>query len=259
MKYPDIDPIIFSVGPLHVRWYGMMYVVGFFMAYWIVRHLSSRDHYDMSKDEIEDCLTYTILGVIVGGRLGYCLFYNLAYYLQHPIEVLYVWTGGMSFHGGLLGFATAGWIFAKRYNKSFWMLSDLGAIGSTAGLFSVRLGNFINGELFGRVTDVPWAMVFPGGGPLPRHPSQLYESFMEGPLLFTVLYLIARKDRTHGVIFGCFLIFYGAFRFFLEFFREPDAHLGFIVAHLSMGQLLCSAMIIAGSVILGLRLRVMSK
>ncbi len=246
MRYPDIDPVLLHLGPFQIRWYGIMYIVGFLIGYLICLHLSKRDHYDMSRIDIEDCLFYSIIGIILGGRLGYCLIYNLAYYLQHPLQIFAVWHGGMSFHGAMIGFVLAVWLFARRRNKSFWMIADMGAFGAAPGLFFGRIGNFINGELFGRVTDVPWGMVFPGGGPYPRHPSQLYESFLEGALTFMILGLIIRKDRPYGTIFGAFMVLYGVFRFVVEFFREPDPQLGFVWGTLSMGQILCSMMIVAG-------------
>jgi phosphatidylglycerol:prolipoprotein diacylglycerol transferase len=182
--------------------------------------------------------------------VGYCLFYNFSFYIHHPLKIFAVWEGGMSFHGGLIGLVLAGAVFAWRSGKPLLMLADMGALAATPGLFFGRMGNFINAELYGKVTDVSWGMVFPGGGPLPRHPSQLYEGFAEGLLLFVILYLMSRKVQTRGVLISCFLLLYGTMRFFLEFFREPDAHLGLFFGALSMGQILCLGMVAAGLALL---------
>ncbi|HOJ13334.1 MAG TPA: prolipoprotein diacylglyceryl transferase, partial [Deltaproteobacteria bacterium] len=205
--------------------------------------------------DVEDLVTYCILGLVAGARIGYCLIYNPSYYLAHPLKFFAVWEGGMSFHGGLIGLVLTGYLFSRARKKPFLMLADLGAIGATPGLFFGRIGNFINGELFGRVTDAPWGMVFPSGGPVARHPSQLYEAFGEGLLLFVILYLAARKVSTHGVVFGIFLACYGAVRFVLEFFREPDPQIGFVLLTLTMGQVLCLAMVALGLFTVGVSLK----
>lgn len=250
LKYPHINPVLIHLGPLEVRWYGLMYVIGFLLAYFILIKTSRREHYDLSKQEVGDLLTFCIVGVIVGARLGYCLIYNFSYYFHQPLKVFAVWEGGMSFHGGLIGAATAGWIYARRRKKSFLMIADLGALAAPLGLFFGRIGNFINGELYGRVTTVPWGMVFPGAGPLPRHPSQLYEAFFEGVVLFLLLLWLSRKRIPHGALMGTFLVGYGVFRFFLEFFRQPDPQLGFVLGPFTMGQVLCSIMVVAGVALL---------
>lgn len=246
MSYPLIDPVIFEIGPLQVRWYGLMYIVGFVCAYLVLLNLSRRRHFSMERKDVEDLLVYCIIGLLAGARLGYCLFYNPGYYIDNPLRIPAVWEGGLSFHGGLIGIVIAGILFAKARKKPFLMLADMGATAATPGLFFGRIGNFINGELYGRITDAPWGMVFPGAGPYPRHPSQLYEAFLEGLLLFLVLYAMSMKARMHGVILSVFLIGYGLARFFVEFFREPDAHIGFIAGGLTMGQVLCLVMVAAG-------------
>ena len=250
MEYPQIDPVFFQIGPLQFRWYGLMYIIGFACAFFIALNLIRRKGYDMSRPELEDLFTYAIAGLIIGARVGYCLFYNFSFYIHHPLKIFAVWEKGMSFHGGLIGLVLAGAVFAWRSGKPLLMLADMGALAATPGLFFGRMGNFINAELYGKVTDVSWGMVFPGGGPLPRHPSQLYEGFAEGLLLFVILYLMSRKVQTRGVLISCFLLLYGTMRFFLEFFREPDAHLGLFFGALSMGQILCLGMVAAGLALL---------
>jgi len=181
MKYPNIDPVLVNIwGPLQIRWYGLMYVMGFVIAFLIVNAASKRRDNGLSRMEIEDLFAYSIAGLIIGARVGYCIIYDFSYYITRPLEFIMPWKGGMSFHGGLVGLLLAGYIFAKRRNKNFMMLADMGALSAPPGLFFGRIGNFINGELYGRITDVPWGMVFPGGGPQPRHPSQLYEASLEG-------------------------------------------------------------------------------
>lgn len=255
MRYPHIDPVLIHLGPLQMRWYGLMYIVGFIVAYFVIIDVSRRRKLPMSRTEIEDLLTYCILGLVLGARVGYCLFYNPAFYVLHPLKIFYVWEGGMSFHGGLVGLLLTGWIFSAWRKKPFLMLADLGAVGATPGLFFGRIGNFINAELYGRVTNVPWGMVFPGGGPLPRHPSQIYEALGEGLILFMILYVLTGKVKRHGIIISAFLISYGIIRFSLEFFREPDSQLGFILGSFTMGQALSLLMVIAGLGLLFLRLK----
>lgn len=250
MTYPQIDPVLVHLGPLQIRWYGLMYVFGFAAAFFIVLRVSKRRQNDLTRLDIEDLFAYCILALILGARLGYCLFYNLSYYFAHPLKIVAVWEGGMSFHGGLLGLLLAGWIFSVRRNKPFLMLADLGAVAAPPGLFFGRLGNFINGELYGRVTTSAWGMIFPGGGPLPRHPSQLYEAFCEGIVLLILIYALSLKTKAHGTLLAAFLILYGAMRFGIEYFREPDVQLGFVLGALSMGQVLCLGMIAAGILLL---------
>jgi phosphatidylglycerol:prolipoprotein diacylglycerol transferase len=246
LSYPLLDPVLFRVGPLEVRWYGFMYLLGFALAYLIIRSELRRKQGPIPAESADDLLFYLILGLLIGGRLGYVLFYNLGEYVWAPWEVLALWHGGMSFHGGLIGMILSGYIFARRWKVSFLELADIGALSATPGLLLGRIGNFINGELFGRVTTLPWGVVFPMGGPLPRHPSQLYEAFLEGALLFSILWFLRRRLKQPGELLAVFLVCYGVFRFLIEFVREPDPQLGFIFYGLTMGQLLCLAMILAG-------------
>ena len=246
-----IDPILIEYGPLRVSWYGLMYVFGFLIAYCLVLYQIRRKNFGLSKPEIENLFFYLIIGLAVGARLGYVVFYNLGMYFQDPLEIFAIWHGGMSFHGGLIGLVIVGILFSRKNKKSFWKLADLLTVTAPIGLALGRIGNFINGELYGRVTQVPWGMVFPSGGPLPRHPSQLYESALEGFLLFAILWRLKDKKIPEGGILPLFLIFYGIFRFFIEFFREPDAQLGFVLGPFSMGQILCFLMILGGVALYG--------
>jgi phosphatidylglycerol:prolipoprotein diacylglycerol transferase len=230
-----------------------MYLLGFTASFLLVRYQIKKKDLTFSKDFVDTLYSYLILGLLLGARLGYVLFYDLPVYLHHPLEIFALWHGGMSFHGGLIGSILAGILFCRRHRVDFWQVADLVIVTAPIGLGLGRLGNFINGELYGRVTDVPWAMVFPGGGPLPRHPSQLYEFFLEGVVLFTVLWVLKDRISRTGVLTSLFLILYGIFRFSLEFFREPDAQLGYILGPFTMGQILSSAMIAVGIVVLVFR------
>ena len=247
LTYPSIDPVVFAVGPLTVHWYGVMYLIGFLGggALGVLRARAPGSTW--SSQQVWDLLFYVAVGVIVGGRLGYVLFYNVGYYLEHPVALMYIWSGGMSFHGGLIGACVALALYARRSGRSFLSVSDFLAPLCPLGLGAGRLGNFINEELWGRVSDVPWAMIFPSAGPLARHPSQIYEAGLEGLLLFLIIWTYSSKPRVAGSVSGLFLICYAVFRFTVEFFREPDAHLGLVILDgLSMGQLLCLPMLIAG-------------
>lgn len=248
MNYPHIDPVIFHIGPLAVRWYGMMYLLGFVGGFFMMRHVARLRDYPIDKEGISDLLFYAVLGVVIGGRLGYTLFYNAPYYFSHPLKIFYIWEGGMSFHGGLLGVLTALVIFAVRRHFSLLMLADLSVAAVPIGLGFGRIGNFINGELWGRVTNLPWGMVFPGAGPLPRHPSQIYEALLEGPVLLLLIYFLHRHKVRPGIPMFSFLLGYGCFRFLVEFVRQPDAQLGFLWGGATMGQLLSLPMILVGSV-----------
>ena len=248
MVFPQIDPVIFQIGPLAVRWYGLMYLLGFGFSYIYMRLILRWRHFDFSAEDISDMLFYGVLGVIIGGRLGYVFFYNAGYYLQHPLEIPAVWQGGMSFHGGFIGVVVALLLFGKLRNKSLLEIGDLVAAATPIGLFFGRIGNFINAELWGRSTDVPWAIVFPGAGTAPRHPSQLYEACLEGLLLFLLLMYLHRRNVTKGTVMFMFIGGYGLARFIVEFFREPDAHIGFLPGHVTMGQLLSLPMLIVGVV-----------
>jgi phosphatidylglycerol:prolipoprotein diacylglycerol transferase len=256
MTYPNIDPVLIHLGPLQIRWYGLMYIIAFSLAYLVMIKVNRDKAYGFTKQEIGDFLTYAILGVIAGARIGYCLIYNPSYYLQTPWKIFYVWEGGMSFHGGLVGIVLAGWIFVQKTGNPFWLFADLAALAAPLGLFFGRIGNFINGELYGRVTDVPWGMVFPGAGPAPRHPSQLYEAFGEGLVLFSLLYLLSKRRGSQGKLLPIFLMGYGMLRFCAEFFREPDPQVGFVIGPFTMGQLLCAAMVLLGAGLLITRQKV---
>jgi phosphatidylglycerol---prolipoprotein diacylglyceryl transferase len=244
--YQMIDPVFFSIGPVAVRWYGLMYLFGFVFAYFVIRSELKRRHGPIPAEGADDLLFHLIVGLLIGARLGYVVFYNLDSYIAAPWEVFAIWHGGMSFHGGLLGMVVAGWFFAYRRHVQFLELADIGALAAPIGLMFGRVGNFINGELYGRVSIVPWAVVFPLAGDQPRHPSQIYEAILEGPVLFMLLWWLRLRTRKHGQILASFLVGYGIFRFTVEFFREPDPQLGLVLKGLTMGQVLCIAMILAG-------------
>lgn len=248
MNFPYIDPVIFSVGPLAVRWYGLMYLFGFGFAYLYMRRILRWRRFDLTNDDISDMLFYGVFGVIIGGRLGYVFFYNAAYYFQHPLEIPAIWQGGMSFHGGFIGVIVALLIFGKKRKKSLLQIGDLVAAATPIGLFFGRIGNFINAELWGRTTDLPWGVIFPGAGSAPRHPSQLYEALLEGLLLFLVLLYLHRRQSVVGVVTFGFVAGYGMARLIVEFYREPDDHIGFFLGEVTMGQLLSLPMIVVGLV-----------
>ena len=252
----NIDPILIELGPIRVSWYGLMYVFGFLASYLLVRYQMRRRDFGLTKIEVENLYFYLILGLIIGARLGYVLFYDLEMYLSEPLEIFAIWHGGMSFHGGSIGVLIVGILFSWRNKKSFWKIADLFIVTAPIGLGLGRIGNFINGELYGRATQVSWGMVFPKGGPFPRHPSQLYESALEGGILFLILWFVKDRKLPTGSLLALFLSLYGAFRFSVEFFREPDLQLGFIIGHFTMGQVLSSFMIVVGFILfLSLRSR----
>ena len=245
----NFNPILIELGPIRVSWYGLMYVLGFFASYLLVRYQMKKKDFGVSKLEVENLFFYLILGLIVGARLGYVLFYDLKMYLKDPLEIFAIWHGGMSFHGGLIGVLIVGILFSWKNKKSFWKITDLFIVTAPIGLGLGRIGNFINGELYGRVTRVPWGMIFKNGGSLPRHPSQLYESALEGGVLFLILWFLKDKKLPDGGLLAAFLSLYGLFRFFVELFREPDPQLGFILGPFTMGQTLSSFMIVGGIVL----------
>ena len=248
MTYPNIDPVAISIGPLAIHWYGLMYLIAFAAGGLLGKYQSKRAPGQWSNNEVWDLVFYVAVGAVLGGRLGYVVFYNAAYYLVHPLEIFWVWTGGMSFHGGLIGVVAAVMLFASRSKRSFLGVADFLAPLCAPGLLAGRIGNFINQELWGRVSDVPWAMIFPAAGPLPRHPSQLYEAALEGVLLFLIVWVFAAKPRRPGQVSGLFLAGYGLFRFFVEFYREPDLHLGPVALDwMTMGQLLSIPVFVAGA------------
>jgi phosphatidylglycerol:prolipoprotein diacylglycerol transferase len=246
LTHPNFDPIAISIGPLAVRWYGLMYLVAFGFLWWLGRMRIARALAPITREQFDDLIFLGVLGTILGGRLGYVLFYKPAYYLSHPLEVFAIWQGGMAFHGGFLGVLAAAAFFAWRKRIDWWRLMDFIAPCVPTGLAAGRLGNFINGELWGRPTDLPWGMVFRGAGSLPRHPSQLYQFALEGVLLFVLLWWYASKPRARGAVSALFLMGYGALRFIAEFAREPDDFLGLLALNLSMGQWLSLPMIAAG-------------
>jgi len=250
IPYPNIDPVFLRLGPIQFRWYGLMYLLGLTTAYFVIKFRAASQKVSLTKEQIYDLIVYAAVGVFAGGRLGYTLFYNLPYYLDHPAKIVAVWEGGMSFHGGLLGTILAVWLFARRRGFSFYTIADLATPCVPIGLGLGRLGNFINGELYGRPTDVSWCMVFPGGGPECRHPSQLYEAGLEGGLLFVVLWLISRQPTPPGTMCWSLITGYGFCRVIVEVFREPDMHLGFIFGPFTMGQVLSAPMILIGAVML---------
>ena len=258
LMYPHIDPIAVKIGPLAVHWYGLTYLAAFALFFLLgslrlkqppFRYMEGESAW--SRRDVEDILFLGVVGVVAGGRLGYCLFYKPAYYLSHPLEVFAVWQGGMSFHGGLIGVLCAMLWFAHSRRRRWLEVADFVAPCVPAGLAAGRIGNFINGELWGRAADpsLPWAMVFPHADKVARHPSQLYQLLMEGLLLFVLLWLYARKPRGLGQVSGAFLFGYGVFRFVAEYFREPDDFLGLLALNLSMGQWLCVPMIVVGALI----------
>ncbi len=271
IAFPNIDPVVLQLGPLAIRWYSLAYVAGIVIGYHIIKRLplprrrgqqtetvlNSRSDVSLQNQEIlqetkssflDDLMLYAILGIVLGGRLGYVLIYRPGYYIEHPQEILMLWHGGMSFHGGFAGILAAVWLFCRKHNVGFLAVVDRLAIVTPIGLFFGRIANFINGELWGRVTDAPWGMVFPTGGPLPRHPSQLYQAGMEGLLLGLVLWWAYKRfglQRT-GLTGGIFVAGYGVARSIGECFREPDAQIGFLPGGITMGQLLCVPMLGVG-------------
>ncbi len=255
--HPHIDPVALQIGPIAIHWYGLTYLAAFALFMLLGRQRLRHPPFAAIKGpgawsyrDVEDILFMGVMGVVLGGRIGYCLFYKPAYYLAHPLEVFYVWQGGMSFHGGMLGVIAAMLWFAYSRKKPFWQVADFVAPCVPTGLAAGRVGNFINGELWGRVADptLPWGMVFRGAGDLPRHPSQVYQFLLEGMLLFVLLWWYARTERKQGQVAAVFLLGYGVMRFIAEFFRQPDEHLGLLSLGMSMGQWLCVPMIVAGAV-----------
>jgi phosphatidylglycerol---prolipoprotein diacylglyceryl transferase len=252
LVHPQFDPIALQIGPIAIHWYGITYLVAFGLFLWLARIRVRRPEFAASgwtARDVEDLLFYGVIGVVLGGRLGYVLFYKFGHYLSHPLEILSVWKGGMSFHGGLIGVILAMIVFARSRKRSAWQTFDLIAPCVPTGLAAGRIGNFINGELWGRFADpsLPWAMVFPqSGSPEPRHPSQLYQFLLEGVLLFVFLWWYASKPRARGQVSAVFLIGYGICRFIAEYFRQPDDFLGLLALGLSMGQWLCVPMVAFG-------------
>lgn len=257
LPFPAIDPVLIELGPFPVRWYALAYLAGLLLGWWLAQRLIARNDLFAASGppklaQLDDFLLWAAIGIVCGGRLGFVLFYNLDYYLENPLEIIQPWRGGMSFHGGAAGLMVATYLFARRQALPFLTLMDVVTAVAPVGLFFGRIANFINGELYGRVSDVPWAILFPRGGYLPRHPSQLYEAALEGLVLFIVLMVLVfrvRALRWPGVIAGVFLAGYGVARSIVEFYREPDAQLGYLAGGLTMGQVLSLPMILCGVII----------
>jgi len=253
LPFPDISPIMFSVGPLAVRWYSMAYLAGIVLGWYLVNQTVIRYKLGLTKQNVEDLIFYLTLGIIVGGRLGYAVFYGGRQMWLEPWHLLEIWKGGMSFHGGVVGVVAAVWLFSRKMKYPFLGMMDLIVLYAPLGILFGRLANFVNDELWGRVTDVPWAVRFPNGGFLPRHPSQLYEAFFEGVLMLVVLNVLWRFKivrEKQGTVSALFVILYGLFRILMEQFREPDAQLGFFWGHITMGQMLSVPLILAGGWVL---------
>ena len=255
LTFPNIDPVALHFGPLQIRWYALAYLAGFLGGWYYAHKLTDLNKSERpNREDIDNILPLLVFGVILGGRIGYVLFYNLAYYIQNPMQVIEIWQGGMSFHGGLLGVAIAIFGYCRKHKIPILAMGDTISTVVPVGLFFGRIANFINGELFGRPTDVPWAMVFPRGGDMPRHPSQLYEAFLEGIVLFGVMYVLSHNEnirKKRGMLFAAMLIGYGMCRFIVEYVREPDPQLGLYFGNLlSMGQMMCLPMILAGIVVM---------
>ena len=253
LVFPEIDPVIFSIGPLKIRWYGLMYVIGFVVAWLLARVRAKRPDTPVDAKQVDDLIFYCMLGVIAGGRVGYCVVYGWDQLISDPLYLFRITEGGMSFHGGLVGVMLAMWLYGRSLGKTIWHMTDFVAPIVPPGLFFGRIGNFINGELWGKPTDVPWGVLYEGQV---LHPSQLYEAALEGLVLFAILWFYSAKPRPYLAVSGAFLFFYGAFRFFVEFYRVPDAHLGYLALDwVTMGQILSAPMIIAGAVMLAIAYR----
>ena len=251
LAYPNIDPVAISLGPLKVHWYGLMYIIGIGAAWIMARQRAKEPGFPWTANQIEDLIFYCAIGLMIGGRLGYILFYNFSAFISDPLMIIRVWEGGMSFHGGMLGAFAGMWVFARQVGARFSDVTDFIGPYVPLGLFTGRLGNFINGELWGKPTDLPWAMIFPTGGPEPRHPSQLYEAFLEGIVLFIILQWFRRQNPPRTAVSGMFILMYGVFRFMVEFVRLPDAHIGYLAfGWVTMGMVLTFPMILIGAFIL---------
>jgi phosphatidylglycerol---prolipoprotein diacylglyceryl transferase len=256
LTYPNIDPVAVSFGPVAVHWYGLMYLIGFVASWWLGVVRARKPGSGWKAEEIGDLIFYGALGVIIGGRVGYILFYNFGLFVEDPLLLFRVWQGGMSFHGGLLGVLVAMWLYGRKTGRTFFQVTDFMAPFVPIGLGAGRIGNFINGELWGKPTDLPWGMVFPFLDAQPRHPSMLYEALLEGLVLFAVLWLYSSRARPTRAVSGLFLLGYGLFRFGVEFVRQPDAHIGYLaMGWLTMGHVLSAPMILFGILLLVLAYR----
>jgi phosphatidylglycerol:prolipoprotein diacylglycerol transferase len=266
LPYPHFDPVLVRIGPIAIRWYGLLYASGIAASYLLVRHQikkmgpkeggrkgSKKTDANLSLEFLDPFYLYLVSGIVLGARLGYILFYDFANYANDWLRIFAIWRGGLSFHGGLVGGLLAGYLSCRKFKVDFWRVTDMVMITVPVGLGLGRIGNFINGELYGRVTGVPWGMVFPAGGPMPRHPSQVYEFMLEGVILFVILWSLKNRRPAPGVMTALFLILYGLFRFLAEFFRQPDAQLGFIAGPFTMGQVLSVLTALLGLILLILR------
>jgi phosphatidylglycerol---prolipoprotein diacylglyceryl transferase len=259
LKYPDIDPILVSIGPLEIRWYSLAYIFGILIGAFYINFLAKKIKFKLPPKFIEDLIVAAVLGVVIGGRLGYIVVYSLDYYIKNPLEILQLQQMGMSFHGGLIGYFIGIIILCRRYKIDYWKICDLSACVAPIGLFLGRIANFINGELFGRITDVSWAMKFPMGGPFLRHPSQIYEALTEGLLLFIIINILFFKCEFYKktkLLTGIFVMLYATFRIFSECFRDPDIQIGYILGYFTMGQVLSSMIFLVGLYLVALAQRV---
>ena len=253
LTHPGFDPVAIKLGPLAIHWYGLMYLVAFYLGWWLATRRARAPASAWSPQQVTDLLFYVVLGVILGGRIGYVLFYGFEWFVQNPLILFKIWEGGMSFHGGFLGVLLSYGVYARLNRRTFFEVADFLAPLYPIGLFLGRIGNFVNAELWGKVTDVPWAMVFPNAGPEPRHPSQLYEGGLEGLLLFVILWWYSSKPRPRMAVSALFCMLYGVFRFVVEFARVPDAHIGYLAfGWFTMGMALCLPMILIGGFVLWL-------
>ncbi len=254
MTFPMIDPVLIEIGPFAIRWYALAYIFGIFGGIFYMKYLNKASSAIMTPKQLDDFLIWVLFGVIIGGRLGYVIFYNPIFYINNPYEIIMTWKGGMSFHGGLIGVSLVIILYSYKLQINKWFLSDLVSCAVPIGIFLGRTANFINGELYGRIAlNIKWAIVFPNAGPLPRHPSQLYEAALEGVLLFLIMYFFWRNKKirnNHGLLTGIFCILYALFRSFCEYFREPDAHLGFLFYQITMGQLLSILLLLFGCLVM---------
>ena len=258
LAYPEISPIALSLGPIDIRWYSLAYLTGILAAWFLLLRNNDKNKLGYNRQQIEDLAFYVTLGIIIGGRLGYAVFYGGAEMWLKPWRLLELWKGGMSFHGGIAGVIGAVWLFARKYQFKFLAITDLVVLYTPIGMFLGRIANFINDELWGRETDVPWAVRFPNGGYVPRHPSQLYEAFFEGIIIFIVLNLMWRSPKVRkrsGIVSAMFVLLYGVFRILMEQFRQPDVQLGFFFGGITMGQMLSVPLIAAGAWVLTVKLR----
>ncbi|RLG13175.1 prolipoprotein diacylglyceryl transferase [Candidatus Pacearchaeota archaeon] len=246
LTYPHINPVIFKIGPLSLRWYGLMYLVSFFCCYFLCKYQLKEKNKKELYSFLENLLFYSFIGLIIGARVGFCFFYYPDYFLDHPSEIIAIWKGGMSFHGGLIGAILVGYFYIKKYHQSFLWWADLIVVPAPIGLFFGRIGNFINGEIYGKPTDLPWGMIFPNAGDIPRHPVQLYEGLVTVLFLFLLMWKLRREQWKSGTKLSLFLILYGILRFLFEFIREPAQTLPFLFGWMTMGQVLCLLMIITG-------------